>query len=114
MKANPLACGLLVLLAVAVRLLARPVTESITPITETVIESVITPDGLVIKASRYKDTPTNDIEIKAKAENGEPEEQVLLGFNCFTNSGVLKYDAQEDKWVRKTVDVKSNSLDQIA
>ena len=114
MKANPLACALLVLLAVAVQLLAQPVTESIKPVTETVIESVNTPDGSVIKASRYKDTSTNETEIKAKAENGEPEEQVLLGFNCFTNSGVLKYDAEADKWVRKTVDAKSNSLDQIA
>ena len=114
MKANPLACALLVLLAFAVQLLAQPVTERIIPVTEPVIESVITPDGSVIRASRYKDTSTNDIETKAKADSGEPEEQVLLGFKCFTNSGVLKYDAQADKWLRKPVDVNSNSLDQIA
>ena len=44
---------------------------------------------------------TNELEIKARAGNGDPTAQVLLGFNCI-ESGVLKHDAESDQWVRST------------
>jgi TPR repeat protein len=95
MKANPLACALLVLLAVTVQL----------PAEQPAIVSVATPDGSKIKASADS-TVADSVKIKTQAENGDSGAQVALGFNII-ESGVLKFDREAAKWVRRIGDTNA-------
>ena len=105
MKANPLACALLVLLAVAVQLRAQQPATNAAGTNKTSSDDIFVEDALQAKPPQIDANEAKKFaSIKAEAEKGDVDAQIALGFAYKGGLGVSQSYVEAAKWFQKAAE----------